>query len=118
MGYDVYSDFDIEKHKQTFIHYFETILLPDGTVKYAVPSHQMAVENYLAKTLCKTKEQVWKMCPKSRYGDYAEWLCEKSGCIMMWETFCISPPEITQAQKDKKNELIIAGVYRPASNFY
>ena len=38
--YDVYSDFDIHKHKQTFRDYLEVIIDADGHIMYAVPSHQ------------------------------------------------------------------------------
>lgn len=38
--YDVYSKFDLEKHKQRFENYFEVIIEEDGMIHYAVPSHQ------------------------------------------------------------------------------
>lgn len=48
--YDVYSKFDLEKHKKTFINYFETIINPDGTIEYAVPSHsEIVIRKYLEK---------------------------------------------------------------------
>ena len=38
--YTLYCPFDIEKHKKTFINYLEVVILEDGTIEYAVPSHQ------------------------------------------------------------------------------
>ena len=40
MAYDIYCAFDLEQHKQTYVQYLEVVILEDGTVEYAVPSHQ------------------------------------------------------------------------------
>lgn len=40
MKYGVHSDFDIQKHKETFIDYLEVIIDVNGRIMYAVPSHQ------------------------------------------------------------------------------
>lgn len=39
-GYGIHSKFDIQKHKATFTGYMEVIIDENGTVMYAVPSHQ------------------------------------------------------------------------------
>ena len=31
--------FDMKLHKQTFMHYLEVVISPDGKIEYAVPSH-------------------------------------------------------------------------------
>ena len=111
--YDVYSPFDIEQHKKTYINYLEVIIIPDGTVMYAVPSHQMAVENYLMRNLDKTRDDVRAMCPVEMWGDYSQWLCDKSGCIMMWDRFFISPSNMTNEQVEKIKELQNEGLFRP-----
>lgn len=51
MGYDVYSKFDIDKHAENFINYLEVVIDPLGVVNYAVPSHQMYMENILKRRL-------------------------------------------------------------------
>ena len=51
MIYDIYCDFDIEKHKQTYINYLEVMILRDGTIVYAVPSHQMKAEQLCCEQL-------------------------------------------------------------------
>ena len=33
------SPFDVKTHNKTFIHYCEVVILPDGTIEYANPSH-------------------------------------------------------------------------------
>ena len=38
--YDVYSEFDLEKHKKTYVDYLEVMIGEGGDVHYAVPSHQ------------------------------------------------------------------------------
>lgn len=37
--YNLYSQFDVSKHKQTYTNYLEVIIDSDGNVMYAVPSH-------------------------------------------------------------------------------
>lgn len=31
-SYSVYSEFDLQKHKRTYINYLEVLILEDGTV--------------------------------------------------------------------------------------
>ena len=54
MAYDIYCAFDLEKHKQTYVQYLEVVILEDGTVEYAVPSHQ---EKLIA---LRSFTQVWR----------------------------------------------------------
>lgn len=42
-----------------------------------------------------------------------EWLCEQSGCIMLWEYFCIGPNQWTAQQVEAVDKLIKAGLYAP-----
>lgn len=53
--YNVYSKFDIQSHKKTYINYLEVLILEDGAVEYAVPSHQEKVLEIACKKLNKTK---------------------------------------------------------------
>ena len=43
--YSIYSPFDPDKHKETYKNYLEVLSLEDGSVVYAIPSHQ---ENAIA----------------------------------------------------------------------
>lgn len=44
MKYDIYCDFNIQKHKETYINYLEVLILENGKVVYAIPGHQMKAE--------------------------------------------------------------------------
>lgn len=43
--------FDLKKHKETYINYFETVILENGNIEYAIPSHQ----KYLIELACEIK---------------------------------------------------------------
>ena len=43
--YNVHSEFDLKKHKEKFINYLEVVIEPNGKIHYAVPSHQLFLEN-------------------------------------------------------------------------
>lgn len=44
----LHSKFDFDTHNSTFINYCEVVILEDGTIEYAVPSH----EQKLIKVFC------------------------------------------------------------------
>jgi len=82
--YNVYSKFDIQKHKETFINYLEVCIDIDGTINYAVPSHQEYMINKgMLKHNC-TRQQYYDMCPKEYYGDYLNWLSQDTQIIVVW----------------------------------
>lgn len=68
--YGLHSTFDIEKHKQTFIDYFEVILTIDGTVQYAVPSHQEKLIEIGKEKFGKSREDFIAMFPIEMQYDY------------------------------------------------
>ncbi len=106
--YNLYSEFDIEKHKHTFIDYFEAVILEDGTVQYAVPSHQEKLIKIGMMKYRKTREDFIKTCPREMYCDYMEWLCEVTGCVAVWGRFAVGKPN--RYQMNKINELIDAEI--------
>lgn len=81
--------FNIKTHKKTFINYLEVIILEDGTVIYAVPSHQMALIHLAAKQNNCTERDVYDMCPKEYYGDVTGWLSKITKAIPVWGGFHI-----------------------------
>lgn len=89
--YGVYSKFDIQKHKETFINYLEVVVFPDGHIEYAVPSHQELLIAICCKTLKVTRDQLNKLCPKEYYFDFTQWLCNESKCISVWNNWLIKP---------------------------
>ena len=110
MGYDLGCEFDIEMHKQMFIHYLEVLIEPNGHVLYAVPSHQELAIALACKLKGWAREQLAKACPPHLYFDFLDWLLELTGCISVWETFYKGKPN--EAQYAKLVELKRAGLYR------
>lgn len=106
--YSIYSAFDIEMHKQTYVDYFEAVLMPDGTVRYAVPSHQEMLLKIGVEQYKKTREDFIAMCPPALYCDYMKWLCDVTGCVAMWSKFVVGTPN--EFQMSKIHELIDAGI--------
>lgn len=58
MSYTVYSDFDIDQHKKTFIHYLEVVIDENGKIMYAVPSHQEKIISLACEKLNVTREEL------------------------------------------------------------
>jgi hypothetical protein len=107
--YDLYSDFDIQKHKQTYINYLEVIIMSNGKVSYAVPSHQAKLEKIACHKLDTTKEELSKLCPREKWLDYSEWLMEVTGCISVWTNFYLG--KANEYQLAKLEEMKEAGIY-------
>lgn len=96
--YDLYSEFDIEKHKSTYINYLEVIVTPDGVVHYAIPSHQEYLIQYGCKKYRLSRKEFENTCPRNYYCDYMKYLCTVTDCIAIW-TYGISyGPFITYNQ--------------------
>lgn len=85
----LYQKFDIETHKRNFANYLEVVILEDGTIEYAVPSHQEKLIKICAVKLSVTRDQLLSLCPKEYHFNFIEWLCMKSGAIPVWERFYI-----------------------------
>ena len=82
--YTLYSDFNLEMHKKTFINYLEVIIHADGTVKYAIPSHQEYLIKFGASQSNLSREEFQDLCPKEYWCDYLTWLCMQTGCVVVW----------------------------------
>ncbi|WP_281790501.1 hypothetical protein [Faecalibaculum rodentium] len=107
--YSVHSDFDIRKHKKHFTDYLEVIIHPDGSIHYAVPSHQ----EYMIRFICKrdgiTRAQLEARCPREYYFDFMTWLCKESGCVSVWSDM-IQAVSFTRAQVKALDQLREANV--------
>lgn len=110
-GYDLHSKFDIQKHKVTFAGYLEVIIDENGTVMYAVPSHQEKALALAAKKLGKTREEISDMCPREFYFDYLNWLLSLTGSVAVWDK-SISAPAITAKQIAVLRSLKLNGLYK------
>lgn len=107
--YDYYSPFDLKKHKETYIDYLEVVILEDGTVEYAVPSHQLKLMAIAEKKLGKTREEILDLCPPEMYGDFNQWLCEITNTISVWCWFHIG--YCNKAQNETLRQLKEHGLY-------
>lgn len=87
MSYTVYSDFDIEQHKKTFIHYLEVVIDENGKIMHAVPSHQEKLISLVCEKLNVTREELNAVCPQEYYFDFVDWICKMSGACAVWENF-------------------------------
>lgn len=56
--------FDINVHKQTFTHYLEIVLDPDGNIFYAVPSHNEWIISYLCGKDNQTYDELMSTIPR------------------------------------------------------
>lgn len=108
--YDLYSEFDIEKHKATFPHYLEVIIDTDGKVMYAIPSHQYKMIDIACKKYGIDRKSLDAMCPPDRYFDYMRWLCEVTGCVSVWE-WQIEYDKVNHKQMAMLRRLKMAGLY-------
>lgn len=108
--YDLYSEFDIEKHKKTFQHYLEVIIDPDGKVMYAVPSHQYKLMDIACRKFDVDRKGLDNMCPHEYWCDFMRWLCNITGCIAVWE-HGIEHDGVNHSQVAMLRRLKMAGLY-------
>ena len=113
MAYDIYCDFDMEKHKQKYINYLEVLILEDGKIVYAIPSHQMKAEEICCEKLGVSREQLSAMCPKEYYYDYLTWLLNICGAVSVWNDFYKTGDKgLNTKQHSKLEQLKINGLFR------
>ncbi len=112
-GYGLDSAFDIEQHKAKFQNYLEVIIGADGTIMYAVPSHQEKATELAEKKLGKTKQEISDMCPKEYYFDYLRWLLLLTGAAAVWNNGVLAPAP-TKAQVASLRKLKMAGLFHGA----
>lgn len=113
-GYGVHSKFDIEKHKAHFIDYLEVVILPNGDVLYAVPSHTTKAELLCMEKLGITREELWKKFPPEYMFDYLPWLLSICGAVSVWNTFYTLGigKELTRQQYLTLKELKMHGLFK------
>ena len=82
--YNLHSKFDYKKHSETYICYCEVVILPNGTVHYAVPSHL----EFLTKTYCTKYNVTRKELYDYLYQDYTllpfDFLLNKLHAVCVW----------------------------------
>ena len=83
--YDLYCEFDAEKHKQTYVHYLEVVIDREGHISYAVPSHQEKMIRVACKQLGLSRDGLNELCPREMYWDFMNWLSMLTGLMAVWE---------------------------------
>ena len=104
------SPFDIEIHKAQFKNYLEVVIFEDGTIEYAVPSHQ---EKLILLGMEKTglsREEFYNSCPREYWLDVIAWLNKVTGAIAVWDFKFEGWANLIQIEK--LEELSEAGLYR------
>lgn len=101
--------FNIETHKKTFINYLEVVIMEDGTIVYATPSHQEKLIALATQKLKVSREQLNDLCPIKYYFDFMNWLCQISGCVSLWNTHMVG--KANEQQRKAIEQLIKEGLY-------
>lgn len=109
-NYNLYFEFNPDKHKETYTHYLEVIIDADGKIMYAVPSHQEKMIALACEKLNVTRNELNAMCPKEYYGDFIAWLSMISGAVAVWEKFTMGH-KYTDAQIEALKMLKSKGLY-------
>ena len=94
----LHSPFDVEVHKKTFINYLEIVILEDGTIEYAVPSHQEKMIQICCEKLNVSRQELANLTPPQYYGDFMKWLTMVSKAIPVWNTFYKGEPNEKQLE--------------------
>lgn len=110
MGYDLYCDFDIDKHKETYINYLEVIITGDGVIHYAVPSHQEYMIRLAMDMNNWSRKELIDSIPDDYLGDVIIWLSKVTNSVSVWNTF-IEFYWINDAQLKSIKNLYGAGLY-------
>lgn len=115
MEYDLYHQpFSIEMHKSMPYHVdLEVMIAPDGTVEYAMPSHQEYLIHKAMNRLQCSRTELEDACPKEFYTNYLAWLIPQSGgYIPVWENYVLPDIAITKAQLATLKHLKLNGLYK------
>ena len=98
----LHSKFDVETHSKKFINYCEVIVLSDGSVEYAIPSHEWkAIEIF--KREFKLSDEDFNNFPEELSIDY---ICKKCHLIMLWYDYAYTPIRINKDQIKTLDNLV------------
>jgi hypothetical protein len=89
----------MDKHAATLINYLEVVIDENGEIHYAVPSHQMFMENILKREFGEAEFKRMIMEDKEAWYDYLPWLCKHTNCVPVWNEFYYGNPNDKQLQK-------------------
>ena len=109
--YNLQSEFDAEKHKEKYVNYLEVVIDENGTVMYAVPSHQEKVIEIACKKMKVNRQQLEAMCPPEYYLDFGVWLCKVANAVMIWNDFYMCAT-MNRKQMAAIRKLKLCGLYK------
>lgn len=90
-------------HNKEYHNYCEIIILPDGDVQYANPSHQYKLctlygLDYLTDILDNSSRYLELLNRIPMEASPTHWMIEDLGVISCWFSYCIAPIRYTDAQ--------------------
>ena len=99
--------FDFDAHNGRFVNYCEVVVLPDGEIRYAVPSHQGFLEGLCREMGVDPVED----CPRDMLCDYLAWMMQVTGAVLVWHGF-YQAVTITPRQRKALQRLQLEGCCR------
>lgn len=108
----LYKPFDINTHAKEFYNYLEVIIRPNGTIEYAVPSHQEKLTAIFIEMF--GIETFRSSFPRSAMINYMQWLVDNTCCVSVWNNFIVKPLKLTAAQR-KSLKLLASTEYTHGS---
>jgi len=110
--YVLSQPFSIELFKKAYYLDLEVMIAPDGTVEYALPSHQEFLVNKAMELQGWTRDELWAACPPEYHYNVLEWLIPLAGgYIPVWPQGILEYP-LTKKQVASLRKLKLAGLYR------
>lgn len=88
----------------------ELMIAPDGSMRWARPSHQECLIKEVMQRLGMTREEVSDACPPEYYAEYLTWLWMQCGTIPVWSDFVLAVP-LTEGQVSSLHVLKAANLY-------
>ena len=107
----LHSPFSIDIHKSTFTNYLEVVIASDGTVMYAVPSHQEMLIYLACKKCGIDRDTLILQCPKEYYYAFMTWLSKISGACAVWNNMA-QGYQFSEAQVNSLTKLKEADLYK------
>lgn len=105
-SYNLHCKFDVNMHRLKYPYYTEVVILPDGDIQYAVPSHQEKLISICMDVLGVTRSELNDMCPKEYYADFGQWLCNISNTVSVWYKFTMIPTAGVTIEQQKALQML------------
>lgn len=109
--YDLHSPFDLAEHKKHFVNYLEAIIDRNGTIMYAVPSHQELATKLACAALGVDRKTLEELCPEEYHFDYMTWLLMQFDGVAVWTNYC-NAPNPNKKQVSVLKSLKLHGIYK------